>query len=63
MQSSQGSVQSSSSHSDGHLEVQSSTSQQEEVGEEHREMSLALGSRRVGAGRGEVDGGGTSWVG
>lgn len=63
IQSSQGSVQSSSSHSDGHLEVQSSTSQQEEAGEEQSDVSLAPStSGRAKIGRG-VDGGGASWVG
>lgn len=64
IQSSQGSVQSSSSHSDGHLEVQSSASQQEEAGEEQSEMILALRTGlKARVGRGDEDGEGISWVG
>lgn len=64
IQSSQGSVQSSSSHSDGHLEVQSSTSQQEEeAGEEQSKVVLAPRTGGRGKmGRGD-DGEVISWVG
>lgn len=42
MQSSHGSVQSSSSHSEGHLEVQSSTSQQEAAEEQTDDDDLGM---------------------